>query len=322
MEKGSKVLITLTEKEYELVQEHVVSKFQEQGIEVVTSFSNAKLSEPEVMNLVSDVDGYIFGLEDITRNVLHSGKKLKAVCKYGIGTDNVDKKTAGELGIKVTNCPGLNSLAVAELAVGTMLGLARDIPGLDQAMKSKTWDSLLGTELTGKTLGIVGFGNVGKYILKLLSGFNMRVLVYDVVRNQDFAAEFGFEYSTLDKIYKSSDFISLNIPLTDDTRNLITINELKMMKNNVFLINMARGGIVDEDDLLIALKEQMIGGAAIDAFIEEPTKSYELVNHPRVIALPHIGASTEEATIRIGNCAYMNIYNVIMGKAPLFQVYE
>ncbi len=317
---GLKVLITLTEKESAIVNSHMIKKFQEKGVEVITCFSNAKLSEDEVVNLIKDVDGYIFGLEDITKTVLMSGTKLKVVCKHGIGTDNVDKQTAKELGIKVTNCQGLNSLAVAELVVASMLGLARDIFCINNAMKNGIWDSSLGTELSRKTLGIIGMGNVGKNILKLLSGFNMKVLVYDIVADYKLIEEYEFEYTGLEQLYKESDYITLNIPLTEETRNLITLHEMKMMKPNVSLINMARGGIVNEDDLLTALNQQIISSAAIDAFREEPTRSFDLVNHPRVIAFPHIGASTQEATIRIGECCFQNIYNVITGKEPVFQV--
>jgi len=317
---GKKVLITLTEKEIDLVNKHVISKFEKAGVTVIVKFSNAKLPESEVIELVKDVDGYIFGLEDITRNVLESGKNLKAVCKFGIGTDNVDKKAAKELGILVTNCPGLNSLAVAELVVGSMLGLAREIPRLDAGMKNNKWISTLGTEITGKTLGIVGFGNIGKYILKLLSGFDMEIKVYDVFQNPELAEELNFTYTTLEDIYKASDYITLNIPLTEETKNLITLKELNMMKKSAVLVNMARGGIVNENDLTKALKENMIKGAAIDAFMEEPTKAYGLVSHERVIALPHIGAASEEATVRIGNCAFQNIHNAVTGKEPLFVV--
>jgi len=315
-----KVLITLTEKEYDLVQEHVVKQFEHAGIDVITRFSHAKLSEDVVVDLVKDVDGYIFGLEDITRTVLESGKNLKVVCKYGIGTDNVDKIAARELGVKVTNCPGLNSLAVAELAVGAMLGMAREIPHLDSMMKNRVWGSNLGTELTGKTLGIIGFGNIGRYIFKLLQGFEMSINVYDVFQDQALQKELGFNYCDLEDIYRESDFISINIPLTEETRNLISLKEMKMMKDSAFLINMARGGIVNEADLLLALEQGIIQGAAIDAFAEEPTKAFDLVSHPRVIAFPHIGASTEEATVRIGNCAFTNIYNVLKGKDPLHLV--
>jgi D-3-phosphoglycerate dehydrogenase / 2-oxoglutarate reductase len=317
---NQKVLITLTDKEYDLVQEHVIKQFKNEGVEVIARFSNAKLPETEVAELVKDVDGYIFGLEDITRTVMESGPNLKGVCKFGIGTDNVDKIAAKELGVKVANCPGLNSLAVAELSVGTMLGLARGIPFLDHQMKNRIWNSSLGTELSGKTLGIIGFGNIGKYILKLLRGFGMDIKVYDVFQSSDLEFRMGFKYCSLDEIYASSDFISLNIPLTEETKDLITLRELKQMKNSAFLINMARGGIVREDDLLRALNLGEIRGAAIDAFKEEPTKAYDLVNHPRVIALPHIGAASREATIRIGNCAFRNILNVIRGEEPLYCV--
>ena len=317
---SKKVLITLTEKEIDLVTEHVIRHFEKAGISVIAKFSNAKLSESEVIELVKDVDGYIFGLEDITRNILESGKNLKAVCKFGIGTDNVDKIAAEELGILVTNCPGLNSLAVAELAVGTMLGLAREIPRLDAEMKNNVWNSTLGTELSEKTLGIVGFGNIGKHILRLLGGFNMSIKVYDVFQDPKLAEELNFTYTSLEDIYKTSDFISLHIPLTDETRDLITMKELKMMKETTYLINMARGGIVNEKDLSTALNENIICGAAIDAFQEEPTKAYDLVSHERVIALPHIGAASLEATVRIANCCYQNIHNALTDKEPLFVV--
>lgn len=319
---SGKILITLTKKEEELVNKNIVMPLQKMGYEVITIFENASLSEKVLIEKIKDVDGYIVGLEKANDKVLAAADKLKVICKFGIGTDNIDKKAAAQKNIKVTNCPGLNSNSVAELVLGTMFCLARSIPYLDYNMKNDKWISSMGNEVTGKILGIVGLGNIGKYLVKLAQGLNVKLLVYDLFKDKEFARDYGLEFVELDRIVKESDFISLHVPLTETTRDLIAEKELKAMKRSAYLINTARGGVVNEEALLAALEEGEISGAALDAFVNEPPIGSELVKHERVVALPHIGAATYEATERIGQYAMQNVTNVLEGKEPLSEVKE
>lgn len=315
-----KILVTLTRKEKELVDRIVVAPLLEQGYEVVAIYENTMLGEEELMETIKDVDGYIVGLERVNENVFAAAQKLKVVCKFGVGTDNIDKKAAAKAGVVVANCPNLNSLSVAELVVGVMLSMSRSIPVLDSEMKKDTWISSMGTELTGKTLGIIGMGAIGKCLVKLVQGFDLKILAFDVFKDEEFAARYGVEFANVEDIIPQADFLSLHVPLTESTRGLISAKQLQQMKESAFLINTARGGVVDEADLLKALEDGVIAGAALDAFMVEPPVGSDLVKHKSVIALPHIGAATWEATERIGMCAMKNVTNVLEGKPAVSEV--
>ncbi|AZO93300.1 phosphoglycerate dehydrogenase [Halocella sp. SP3-1] len=317
---SKKILITLTKKEKETIDKKLVKPLEKKGYEVIVVYENAALSEEKIIEKIKDVDGYIVGLEKVTEKVLNSANNLKVVCKFGVGTDNIDKKSAAEKNVRVTNCPGLNSNSVAELVLGIIFCLSRDITFLDNKMKDDLWISSMGTEVTGKKLGIIGLGNIGKCLVKIIQGLNMDVMVYDLFKDEEFAEKYNLEYVELDKIIKESDFISLHIPINKATRDLISENELKAMKKNAFLINTARGGVVNEEALLKAIEDKEIAGAALDAFINEPPVGSALVKHERVIALPHIGAATYEATERIAQYSMQNVVNVIEGKEPLSEV--
>jgi D-3-phosphoglycerate dehydrogenase len=317
-----KILITLTTKEKAQVDDLIVKSLVAKGYEVVTNYSNAMLDEEELIEKIKDVDGYIVGLEKVNERVFQAANNLKVVCKFGVGTDNIDKRAAAKFGVKVANCPGLNSNSVAELVLGIMISLVREIPQLDAQMKQGNWVSSMGTELTGKTLGIIGMGNIGKRLIQLVQGFQMKILVYDVFQDHQFAQRYGVEFAPLKRVIQEGDFLSLHLPLTDDTRNLIDEAELKAMKKSAYLINTARGGIVNEDALYTALEKGELAGAAIDAFIHEPPFGSPLVKNNRLIALPHIGAATYEATERIAYYAMGNVLNVLEGKDPLSEVKE
>ena len=226
------------------------------------------------------------------------GSKLKVVARAGVGLENVDLKMAEKLGIQVINSPEAPSNAVAELVLGLMLSIARRIPKADANMKNGNWikGDLTGFELKGKALGVIGFGRIGYALAKKARALEMRVLVYDVIIDElmDSVNEIGAKSVGIDELLSESDFISLHVPLSPQTRNMIDDEKLRLMKPNAYLINAARGGIVDEKALFDAITSGKLGGAALDVY-EKESPINDLVRLENVIATPHIGAATLEA---------------------------
>ncbi|MBU0634010.1 MAG: phosphoglycerate dehydrogenase, partial [Candidatus Omnitrophica bacterium] len=258
------------------------------------------------------------GIEKITSRILEGGKKLKVIAKHGAGVDNIDMQTATGKGIVVTSAPGANSDAVADLTIGLFLALARKIPYADRSVKAGEWPRIVGTQFNKKTLGIIGVGQIGKKVAKRALGFDMEVLVYDVVKDNKFAEAYGVKYVSLDEILSKSDFISIHVPLIDATRNMISTREFGLMKKGAFLVNVARGGVVDEKALFDALKENKISGAAADVFTQEPAKGNPLLMLDNLIATPHMGMYTREALIETGMICVRNIIDTLQGRKPEF----
>jgi D-3-phosphoglycerate dehydrogenase len=234
------------------------------------------------------------------------------------GVDNIDMAAATEKGIVVTSAPGANSDAVADLTIGLFLALARQIPFADSSVKAGEWPRIIGTQLNKKTLGIIGVGQIGKKVARRAVGFDMEILVYDVVEDGEFAEKTDARYLPLDEVLAKSDFISMHVPLIESTRNLIGARELGLMKQGAFLVNVARGGVVDEDALLEALNEKRISGAAADVFSQEPAKGNPLLEMENLIATPHMGMYTREALIETGMMCVRNIVDALEGRRPQF----
>ncbi len=241
-----------------------------------------------------------------TREIIEAGSKLKIIGRAGMGLDNIDLDAAKEKGIEVLNTPGQNSLSVAELVVGMILSLNRHIVRGTKGISEGKWEKkqLKGIELTDKTLGIVGFGNIGKHLANLVRGFNAKVKVFDVYEiDQNTKKEYNIEQVSFEEILKESDIISLHIPHNEKTHHIISDTEFEKMKDNSLLINCARGGVVNEKALLKALKENMIAGAGLDVYEDEPAQAdfyKELFNLDNVVGTPHVGATTKEAQQRVG----------------------
>lgn len=273
---------------------------------------NAKITtehfeKDELIEKVKDFDILVVrSATKVTREIIEAGDNLKIIGRAGMGLDNIDLEAAKEKGIEVLNTPGQNSLSVAELVVGMILSLNRHIVRGTKGISEGKWEKkqLKGIELTDKTLGIVGFGNIGKHLANLVSGFNVKVKVFDVYEiDEDTKKQFNIEQVSFEDLIKDSDIISLHIPHNDKTHHIISEKEFENMKDNALLINCARGGVVDEKALLKALKENMIAGAGLDVYEEEPAKDdiyKELFNLDNVVGTPHVGASTKEAQQRVG----------------------
>ena len=256
------------------------------------------LTPDELKGIIKDYDGLaIRSATKVTKEIIEKADNLKVVGRAGIGVDNVDVNAASKRGIVVMNTPGGNTITTAEHSIAMMFALARQIPQATASMKTGKWEKnkFMGAEVYNKTLGIIGIGRVGTIVADRAQGLKMSVIAYDPFLAPETAEKMGITLVTLDELLKRAHFISVHTPLTKDTKNVINAASIAKMRNGVFIVNCARGGIINEKDLLEALKSGKVAGAALDVFDEEPTKNTELVNHPNVICTPHLGAATDEA---------------------------
>ena len=252
----------------------------------------------------------------ITKELVEKATKCKIMARVGVGLDNIDTEAAKAKNIRVINAVEGAMNAVAELVIGLMLAMARDIPRADRELRNDKWikKELMGTELAGKYLGIVGLGNIGKRLARLARALNMNIIGFDVVPiDAEFAKEVGLMKADLDTLLQSADYVSLHVPLLDSTKNLINAERLSKMKKTARIINTSRGGTVDENALYEALKAGNLGGAALDVFEKEPAIGNSLVSLPNFIATPHIGAQTKEAQSLAANVIAEKIIQILRG---------
>ncbi len=259
------------------------------------------ITASELRSILPEFDALIVRSRTrVTAELLEHAERLKVIGRAGVGVDNIDLEAARARNIIVVNAPLATTVAVAELTLGLLLATARAIPRADAAMKQGKWlkKELEGIELQGKTLGLIGFGRIGREVAHRALAFGMRILAYDPLIPEDAIRQANAIPCSLEEVLQRSDFISLHLPLTNETRNLISTQAFAQMKPGVRLICTARGGIVDEEALLQALKEGKVAAAALDVFAQEPPALNELISHPNLVATPHIGAQTVEAQTR------------------------
>lgn len=252
----------------------------------------------------------------ITKELVEKAAKCKIMARVGVGLDNIDTEAAKAKNIRVINAVEGAMNAVAELVIGLMLAMARDIPRADRELRNDKWikKELMGTELAGKYLGIVGLGNIGKRLARLARALNMNIIGFDVVPiDAEFAKEVGLMKADLDTLLQSADFVSLHVPLLESTKNMINAERMSKMKKTARIINTSRGGTVDENALYDALKAGSLGGAALDVFEKEPAIGNKLVSLPNFIATPHIGAQTKEAQALAAHVIAEKIIQILRG---------
>ena len=252
----------------------------------------------------------------ITRELIEKADKCKILARVGVGLDNIDQDAAKEKNIRVLNAVEGAITAVAELVIGLMLSMAREIPRADREIRSGNWikKELMGSELKGKYLGIVGLGNIGKRLGRLARALNMNIIGYDVVPIDDeFSKEVGLMKADLDTLLSSADYVSFHVPLLDSTHHMINAEKLKMMKNTARIINTSRGGVIDEEALYNSLKDGSLAGAALDVFEVEPATGNKLTTLANFIATPHMGAQTKEAQLLAANIIAEKIIQVLRG---------
>jgi D-3-phosphoglycerate dehydrogenase len=277
------------------------------------------LTSRELQGFLRDVDAALLGNDVCDRAVFESAERLKVVSRHGMGVDAVDLQAATEHGVLVTNTPHVNAVAVAEHALALMLGLLRRIPAADASVKAGRWEGLkfMGGELYGKTLGIVGLGAIGVELARRARGLGMNVLYVKRRRSLELEEQLGLTFKPLKELLKESDIVSIHLPLTDETKGLIGEEEIASMKPNAYIINTARGGIINLNALTQALKAGRLAGAALDVYDSEPPN----FNHPlfkleNVILTPHIAAYTVEAVRRMDITAAENILKALKGQIP------
>jgi len=265
--------------------------------------ARSKLSLEDLKKAVVDADAVIVRSETkITADVLAAGKKIKIVGRAGVGVDNIDVAAASRQGVLVVNVPGGNTISAAEHTVALLLALSRNIPAANDSLKRGEWNrtQFTGTELQGKTLGLIGLGRIGREVAKRCQSFGMRILGYDPYASEDYAKAFNITLEPLETLYKEADYLTVHVPLNETTKHMLNAKTLLQLKPGVRIINCARGGIIDEKALAEAIKSGHVKGAALDVFEEEPpSKDNPLLQLPQVIVTPHLGAATEEAQVKV-----------------------
>jgi D-3-phosphoglycerate dehydrogenase len=275
------------------------------------------LQAHELFELVKDIDGYIAGIDTINASVLECMTRCKVISRFGVGVDRVAVETATKKGIVVTNTPGANSVAVAELTLALMLGIARNLCVADQIVRRGDWRMLSGISIKGKTVGLVGIGAVGREVAKRLGSFDCKVIATDPNVDQNDVSPLNVEIVEIEELLEISDFVSLHLTLNASTKNLVDERFLSKMKNGAFLINTARGELVDERALLRVLKDGHLRGAAMDCFIQEPVDpENELMALSQVIVTPHTAAHTDEAITAMGRMSLNACLSVLAGERP------
>jgi len=288
----------------------------EAGFETVRADMSLEMDEDRLIHLLEGVSGAIVGVVPMTARVMENAPDLKVVSMHGVGVDHIDLDAASRQGIVIANCPGANDQAVAELTIGLMIAVARNLSNVDHQLRQGSWGRYQGSELWNKTLGLVGFGRIGRGVAKRARGFDMQVLVYDPYITAEQIEMDHIELTQLENVITMADFLSLHSPLTPETKHIIGKAELRQMKKSAYLINTARGGLVDEEALYTALIEKHIAGAALDVFADEPPTNSPLLKLDNLVVTPHIGAHTNEAIERMGVMAAQNVVRVLQGRQP------
>jgi D-3-phosphoglycerate dehydrogenase len=305
--------ILITPRSFPQSGEMAYRLFKEHNLEIIENRTGKTLTEDEMAEQCRDIDGIIVGLDPMTEKVLKSAKNLKAISKYGAGLDNIDLKVAEQLGIKVDRAAGTNATSVAELAVGLFFTLARSIPVISANTKSGGWDRVRGVELNGKTAGILGLGNVGREVARMASGLGMNIMAYDPYLDpkDECINRYSITMAKDEDVIRNADFLSLHLPLTDETKYVISNRTLGIMKKTAYLVNTSRGELVNEEDLYEALSTGKIAGTAEDVFSREPAGDHKLLSLDNFVLTSHIGAYTVEANAKMAIRSAENLLRML-----------
>lgn len=296
--------------------------FEENGIEVIFDpakpFPSYTTEEIEALPDKEEIVAALIGMDDYRDEKKYQAlPNLKAVAKFGVGVDNIDGEMAKKYGVKALNAPGQNSNAVAELTMGFMIDILRGVIPLHKAMEKGQWPRYMGTEVKGKTVGLLGFGAIARLVAKKLQGFDVTVLAYDLFPNEKAAAELGVKMTTMEEVITKSDIVSIHIPATPETYHLFNKETFATMKDGAYLLNAARGALVDLDALAEALQSGKIAGAGLDAFEVEPLPlDAPILKCENIVLTPHTGAETKESYYNVSMTTAKDIIKVINGEEP------
>jgi D-3-phosphoglycerate dehydrogenase / 2-oxoglutarate reductase len=285
--------------------------------EVRWNDSGRPLAPDELRAAIEDADGVIAGTERFDVEVIEAAPRLRVIARHGVGTDGVDLAAAARRGIVVTNTPGANTDAVAELAIGLMLALARRIPAVDRRARAGSWDSSSGVQLGGRTVGLLGMGRVGQAVARRARALGCTVVGFDPIVGDEEIRTAGAAPAPADEVVRDADFLSLHVPVTAETRDMVDASFLARMKPGAYLVNTARGELVVEEDLARALEESRLAGAALDTLRSEPPPpDHPLLARDDTVVTPHVGAATEEARAAMGRLALDDLLAVLDGRPP------
>ena len=305
--------VLISSRSFGKIESGAIELLKKEGLEPVLNPYGRKLNEQELLDLSDNVVGIIAGTEKITEKIIVSNDQLKVISRYGIGLDNVDLKAATQKNVMVYNTPETPSLAVAELTLSLILNLLKKIGNADRNIRKNEWRPETGYLLSGKTVGIIGLGRIGKKLAQFLAPFNVNIIAYELEPDSNFIGKNKITLVTFDELISKSDIISLHIPLTKETKYLIGKKQLDSMKENTILINTARGGLVDENALYEALKNKKIAGAALDVFENEPDTG-KLKDLENVMLTPHMATFTIETRKQMEIEAVTNLINGLKEK--------
>lgn len=271
------------------------------GLTVVFNPYGRILKREEMRSLIRDVDAVIVGVDPLDRDVLAQAGNLKLIAKYGVGTDNIDMAYAASRGIAVTTTAGANTEAVADYTFALLLAAARKMVPIDRACRRSDWKKVTTVDVYGRTLGLIGLGNIGKAVVRRAAGFKMNILAFDARQDAAFAAEYGVTYTaSLEDLLREADFITLHVPLLPSTRHMIGKREFALMKETAVLVNTARGGLIDEQALYEAIALRRIWGAGVDVFEQEPPANKDILALDNIVIGSHCAASTVQAVDNMG----------------------
>lgn len=300
--------VAITSEYFGKFSDEAFEILRKNGLEIIENKYDKFLDkEKEIISLSKDANAIICDLEEISKNVIEQSPNLDIISRRGVGTDSVAVKYAQKKGIKVARTLGVVEKPVAELVMAFILNVYRRIIPLNKEMHQGKWNKILGNSLEGKTLGIIGMGNIAQEITRKAKAFDLDVIYYDVERKRELEEELEIKYLALNDLYQESDIISLHVPLNKHTENLVDYDSFKKMKKNALLINTARGPVVNNKDLKKALENKLIFYAAIDVFDSEPKTDSVLVNCDNVLLTPHVGTFTEEIFIKMDVLAAKNV---------------
>ena len=289
------------------------------GCEIVKADMSQKMTEERLIDLLQGVDGAVIGVVPMTAHVIEQSPSLKVVSMHGVGVDHIDLTAAAQKGVVIANCQGANDQSVADLTIGLMIAIARDIPLVDSKVREGGWGAHAGSELWNKTLGLIGLGRIGRGVAKRALGFDMKVLAYDpYVGAND--VEQGISLVSFEEVLQNSDYVSLHAALSEETRHMIGAPQLQIMKPTAYFINTSRGALVDEAALHDALRKKQIAGAALDVYEVEPPKDNPLLGLENIVVTTHIGAHTRESIERVGVMAAENVLQTLQGGQPHYKV--
>lgn len=292
------------------------------GLEVVDRRRVKKYAEADMVELIAGMDAMVAGSEPMTARVMDASAGLRIIARFGVGYDAIDTAAARQRRIAVTTVPGTLEESVADYALGLMLAVLRGIPQADATTRVGKWERPLSTDAFGKTLGIIGAGRIGRAVARRAAAFGMSILAYDVYPDHPWAAAAGARFVDLPQLLKASDVITLHAPGTPQTYHLINEKTLALMQPSAFLVNTARGTLVDEQALYAALSSGRLAGAALDVFEKEPTAPNPLLGLPNVVVTSHVASATVEAARRMGVLAAQEVVRVLSGETPLHLVPE